>query len=616
METTPSPQQNKNKAKSSRQFVQSYRVLLLYRSQVGAICLGLGLLLLGTFTGILKPWPIALLLDTVLGNNPLPGWMGSLGQWFTRLDREGQILFCAVSIFAVHLIYSGVTSLQNYVVIRIGLKGLRTIRQQVFNWMQNLSQSYFLNQKQGDVIYRVCWDTYSFQTLFQHVWFSSTASFLSMFCMLWVMWQLNEMLTFISCITLPMLILGIRVYGQVMKLRSMEAHKADSQVASFIQQTVNTIPTIQSFVRQNRVAQRFNVFIQDAWGKRLSQHATEIIYQTTVAAIFSLGMAGIIWAGAREVLADRLTVGELVVFITYLSQFYEPLQKLILAGSTLADAQAGVSRVFEILDTPPAITSPANGITLETNGQKGFSIEFENVSFGYLPRHPIIRNATFSVKPGEFVAIVGPSGAGKTTLAKLISRFFDPEQGSVKINGVDLRRYDLDSLRRNVSVVHQEPLILPGTLRDNILFGREGATEEEMVEVAEQVHAAEFIGHLPQRYDTTVGDGGSRLSIGEVQRLCLARALLKNAPILILDEPTSSLDAENQMYVVDALGRLAKGRTTLMIAHRLSTLVNATRIIVLVDGQIQATGTHDELLETSEYYRRAVEAGSRSIQAD
>ncbi|MBO4796359.1 MAG: ABC transporter ATP-binding protein, partial [Verrucomicrobia bacterium] len=446
--------------------------------------------------------------------------------------------------------------------------------------------------------------------------FSSTASFLSMFCMLWVMWQLNEMLTFISCITLPMLILGIRVYGQVMKQRSMEAHKADSQVASFIQQTVNTIPTIQSFVRQNRVAQKFNVFIQDAWGKRLSQHATEIIYQTTVATIFSLGMAGIIWAGAREVLADRLTVGELVVFITYLSQFYEPLQKLILAGSTLADAQAGVSRVFEILDTPPAITSPANGITLDAQGKESLSIEFENVSFGYHPRRPIIRNATFSVKPGEFVAIVGPSGAGKTTLAKLISRFFDPEQGSVKINGVDLRRYDLDSLRRNVSVVHQEPLILPGTLRDNILFGREGATEAEMVEVAEQVHAAEFIEQLPQRYDTTVGDGGSRLSIGEVQRLCLARALLKNAPILILDEPTSSLDAENQMYVVDALGRLAKGRTTLMIAHRLSTLVNATRIIVLVDGQIQATGTHDELLETSEYYRRAVEAGSRSIQAD
>lgn len=590
-----------------------YRVLLLYKAERGAIVCALLLLLLGTVTGILKPWPIAFLLDYVLGGKDIPGCLGGQEGCIGSLSKAWQICLCAGAIFVLHLLSSGITSLQNYLVIRIGLKGLRRIRQQVFSWIQQLSQQFFLRRRQGDVIYRVCWDTYSFQTLFQHVWFSSAASFVSMLSMLWVMWYVNELLTLISCITLPMMVLGMRVYGRTMHLRSVEAHKADSQVASYIQQTISSIAAIQSFVRQKKTEERFGVYNHEAWAKRLRQHASEIAYQSTVAVVFSFGMAGIIWAGANEVHAGRLTVGELVVFITYLSQFYEPLQKLIAAGTTMADARAGVGRVFEVLDTKPDIASPAHPVEMQHVENKGFSVDFQDVSFGYEPERMVLRNLSFSVQPGEFVAIVGPSGAGKTTLAQLVPRFFDPNTGQVKINGVNIREYDLDALRRVVSVVHQEPLLLPGTIRENILFGREDASEQDLQTVAHLVHADEFIAQLPQQYNTPVGDGECRLSVGEMQRICLARALLKDAPILILDEPTSSLDAENQMIVVNAFSCLAKGKTTFMIAHRLSTLANASKIIVLVDGRIQAIGTHEELLQTSDYYKRAVVASQRAV---
>lgn len=597
------------------------RVLLLYRSQAGAILFALLLLLLGTAVSILKPWPVAFLLDSVLGDKGLPDWMGDWGTKIVGLSLHLQVILCAASIFLIHLFSSGLGSLQNYVVIRIGLKGLRAIRKQVFSWLLYLSQSYFLRQKQGDVIYRVCWDTYSFQTLFQHVWFSSAASFIAMMSMLWVMWYVNQTLTVVSCFTLPMLFLGIRVYGGQMNRRSREAHQADSQVASYIQQTVSSIAAIQSYSQQKKVAGNFEVYNRDAWSRRLLQHASEILYQTTVAIIFSAGMAAIIWAGAREVTAGRLTVGELVVFITYLSQFYEPLQKLILAGSTLADSRAGVERVFEVLDTRPEIVSPEVGKVLaplgspETVTGNGCSVDFEGVSFGYEPERPVLKNLTFHLKPGEFVGLVGPSGAGKTTLAHLVCRFFDPQFGAVSLGGVDERQWDLNILRRSVSVVHQEPLLLPGSIRENILFGRDDATEEEMLEVSQKVHAHEFIIRLPQGYETGVGDGQSRLSMGQMQRICLARALLKKSPVLILDEPTSSLDAENQRLVMDALEEMVQDRTTLVIAHRLSTLARASRILVLVDGEIQAAGTHESLLQKSEYYRRAVESAQRPLNS-
>ena len=537
----------------------------------------------------------------------------SLGDWVMSYPFSCQIILCAGAAFVIHVLTSTIAACQNYIVIRVGLRGLFAIRRRVFSKIENLSQRFFLRQSQGDVIYRVCWDTYSFQTIFQHVWFATVASLLSMCTMLAVMVYVNKKLTLIACITLPMLVLGIRIYGRTMNQRSVEAHKSDSRVASFIQQTIVSIAAIQSFVRQKKTEEDFSKRNREAFEKRILQYAAEIAYQATVAMVFALGLAVILWAGADEVHAGRLSVGELIVFVTYLSQFYEPLQKIIVAGSTLADARAGVGRVFEILDTPTEITSPKKPIPLSIIPHQGVSVEFKNVSFGYNSERLVLKNLSFRVEPGEFIAIVGPSGAGKTTMSQLISRFYDPDSGLIKFGGNDIRLYNLNNLRRAVSVVHQEQLIVPGTVRDNILFGCEDVEEvsqEELDAVVRRVHANDFIARLPKGYDTPIGDGECRLSVGEMQRLCLARALMKDAPILVLDEPTSSLDAENQRIVIETIGALSKGKTTFMIAHRLNTLVNASRVIVLVDGEVQAIGTHEELLAKSEYYRSAVEVAN------
>jgi ATP-binding cassette subfamily B protein/subfamily B ATP-binding cassette protein MsbA len=356
----------------------------------------------------------------------------------------------------------------------------------------------------------------------------------------------------------------------------------------------------------------------------------EVTYWFVISLILTASTVAVTWFGAREVLASKLTLGQLLVFIAYLAQMFEPLSQLSQLSATLSSAGASIHRVFEILDTPDEVKDRADALAVRkagaapsashqgksTNPSATTPIEahgnliFENVSFNYSDSKPALRRIHFQVVAGESIAVIGPSGAGKTTLLNLLPRFYDPHGGAVLLEGVDLRQLRVKDLRAQIALVLQEPIILPATIAENISYGRPDARQSEIEAAARAANAEEFICRLPQHYKTRVGEAGMRLSVGETQRLSLARAFLKNAPLLLMDEPTSALDVESEAQVATSFFELMRGRTTLMVAHRLSTIRRVNKILVIEDGQVSEFGTPEALLARQGYYARVIASQS------
>jgi ATP-binding cassette subfamily B protein/subfamily B ATP-binding cassette protein MsbA len=573
------------------------------------------LMLLSIGANLLKPWPLAVIVDSVLGDKPVPGWLQpAVGS----LNKESLLLALAAAVLVLHLGQSALSSAQNFVAIQVGLRGLRRVRDEVFACLQRLSLRFHQGTRSGDLIHRAAWDTYSFQTLFQQGMITAGTASLSLVLMVAVMWRVNVLLTLISLAIVPALLLVIRKFGRRMTERGSDAQQADSQVTSFVQQSIAALPLIQSYTREEHEQNTFALRTSTAMDKRLTQHGWELLYWLAISAVFALGAAAIVWFGSRQVLTGRLSVGELLIFLAYLAQLYEPLNQLSHVGATVANAIVGTQRVFELLDTPEEVKDAPNARSV-VNARKANSpaapkptlaatgeIEVIRVSFSYQKEQPVLREVSFRLGAGQSAAIIGPSGVGKTTLLNLLPRFFDPTEGAVKLDGADLRELRLKDLRQQIAVVLQEPILLPASIAENIAYGNPQATRTEIEAAARSANADKFIAKLPNGYSTVVGDGGARLSVGERQRLNLARAFLKDAPVLLLDEPTSALDSDSEALVVSSLFDLMKGRTTLMVAHRLTTINRVDKILVLQDGKLIEEGSPAELKAKQGYYARII----------
>ena len=609
------------------------RALGYFRPDAGRIGLSVGLLLASIGINLLKPWPLAILVDSVLGSKPFPTWLPSqLTEW----AQPVQITAIVAASLALHLTHSAVCAGNVYVTIGAGLRGLRRVRDDVFSWLQRLSLRYHHSTEVGDVIFRAGTDTNAFQILFQQGLLIVVSAAGTLLFMAVMMARLNLYLTAVALVAVPVLLVSFKAFGGTMRSRAMDAQRAESKVYALIHQGITALPLIQSHAREHDEQRRFTTHTEQARQRKMSQQGLEVFYWCSISVILAACTLGVTWVGAQRVLAAQLTLGELLVFLAYVAQLFEPLHQLSQVGATLSSASASTRRVFEILDTPEEVKDRTNARPVvrgrNADGSGGLptsaddmfapagapavllgrplqiygNVAYDDVSFDYDPSRPALSHVSFKLLAGTSAAIIGPSGAGKTTLLNLLPRFFDPTSGAVLLEGVDLRDLRLEDLRAQIGLVLQKPIILPATVAENIAYGKPHANMAEIEAAAHYANASAFIEKLPQQYRTIVGEGGAHLSEGEKQRINLARAFLKDAPILLMDEPTSALDVESEAQVVASLFALMRGRTTLMVAHRLTTIRRVDTILVVENGRLTEMGPLDDLLAERGYYARVV----------
>ena len=566
----------------------------------GSLILVLGTMAAGVALEMLRPWPTKLLIDQVLGNQPISDQV----RWM--LDRlpgpsgtPGLLLWVCLSTVLIFLLGSLLTMVQTAVSTTMGQRMVYDLAADLFAHVQRLSLLFHTRRSLGDLVGRVTVDSYCLQVLIGTTLLPLFQSILKLTIMFAVMWRLEPTMTLFSLAVVPFLALLIYAFGGAMKERSRIRRDLEGQMMALVEQTLAGIPAVQAFTREDAESRRFRGFSEKAVHAYRRSVSVDMWFKLLVGLVMALGTAGIMWLGARYAQQGRVSPGTILVFLAYLASLYEPLNALVYTASLIQYAAANADRVLELLDTPADIRDTPDAKELSLDGH----VRYEAVSFGY-GAEPVLRGISLEAHPGEVIALVGPTGAGKTTLVNLLLRFFDPWQGRVVIDGQDVRQIRVACLRRQVAVVLQEPFLFPLSVAENLAFGRPDATREVIVAAARAANADEFIRRLTEGYDTVIGEKGSTLSGGEKQRLAIARALVKDAPILILDEPTAALDANTEELLLGALEKLMEGRTTFVIAHRLSTIRNADRILVLDHGGIVEQGNHADLMKRGGLYAR------------
>ena len=553
---------------------------------------------------LLEPWPLKVVLDNVLKSRPSHGWLNRF--ILSRFDGNSLRLleFAALSVLAIALVGGLCSYVEKHVTTSVGQWVTHDLRRSLYSHMQRLSLSFHDHQQTGDLISRVTSDIDAIQSFINSGVLGALINGITLVGMLVVMLYLNWRFTLIALSVAPVLFLVVFSYTRRIKKASREVRKKESEVVSVMQEALNSIRVIKAFASEDYEQRRLEEESLESVEIALRARSLKAKLAPLVEVIVAVGTGMVLWFGGRMALNGSLSAGSLVVFIFYLGKMYKPMQELSKMTDAYSKAAVGYERIHEVLDFDGEIKDPPGARRAPAFRGR---IEFANVGFAYDPAVPVLKNLSLSIQAGQTAALVGPTGAGKSTIISLIPRFYDPQSGSVKIDGQDVRRFTQKSLRRQISFVLQETVLFHGSIWYNIAYGKPDASGVEIIRAAELANASEFIEAMPNGYDTIVGERGMTLSGGQRQRIAIARAVIRNTPILIMDEPSSGLDAVSEKLVFDALDRLMTGRTSLVIAHRLSTIRRADVIFVIQNGMVTEVGSHAELMRLGGVYANLYE---------
>jgi ABC-type multidrug transport system fused ATPase/permease subunit len=566
----------------------------------GSLVLILLAMLVQTAMSVAAPWPLKIILDNVVGVHKLPPWLDDFLRPFMNSGTKMQIAAAAaIATVLIALLGAAASYLANYYTTSVGQWVANDLRLRTYHHLEQLSLNYYNTHEMGTLLSTITTDVQTIQNFASSSTLGMLVDMFTIVAMLIIMFWLNWDFTLIAVGVTPFLLLMVSRFKKAVKKATREVRKQQSNIVAVVQQGLESMRVVKAFGRQDLEQEELSEVSKATVEAALKARKVKALLSPIVAITVSFCTAFVLWRSSSLIMKGTMTAGTLTVFLSYLTKFFKPVQDLATMTNSIAQTAVAVERVRAILEANDVIEERPDA--REPAPLKG-EIRFENVAFAYSKDAPVLTNVNFKIQAGQMVGVVGPTGGGKSTIVSLIPRFYDPSAGKVFVDGVDIRDYRINGLRNQIAYVLQETVLFHGTVAENIAYGRGSATRDEIVEAAKLANADEFIAKMPHGYDTMVGDRGDTLSGGQRQRIGIARALIRNNPILILDEPTAALDTESEQLVIEAMERLMKGRTVITIAHRLSTIRNSDKILVLKGGVVAEEGTHDELIAKGGVY--------------
>jgi len=574
-------------------------VLELVRPYRGWLVIVFVAMLVEIAMSLAAPWPLKLVLDDALGNHKLPQWLAWAHDYGIGRHTLGVALFAGLATLFIAIVSAVASYIDNYYTTSVGQWVANDLRIRIYEHLHRLSLRYYDTAKTGALMSTITGDVSTVQSFASSSTLGIVVDLLTIVFMLGLMFWLDWDFTLIAIGVTPFLLMFVMRFKKAVKDVTRVVRVRQSEIVAVVQEGLGSVRAVKAFGRQDLEVAHMEAASHATVEAALKARQVKSLLSPVVSIVVAICTAIVLWKGTSLIVAGAMTAGALTVYLAYLTKFFKPVKDLASMTSAIAQTTVALERIQKILSADDII--PERADATEPGRVKG-AIAFEHVAFGYGDGAPVLRDVSFTISPGQVVGVVGPTGSGKSTVLSLIPRFYDPTAGRVLIDGADVTTYKLAALRAQVGFVLQETVLFRGTIRENIAYGRPGASDQEIVAAAKLANADEFISRMPHGYDSVVGERGDTLSGGQRQRIGIARAVIRNSPIMILDEPTAALDTESERLVIEGLQRLMKGRTVIMIAHRLSTIRDADKIIVLKDGVVAEEGTNDELIARGGVY--------------